>query len=53
MNSSATSGSPHDAGQRGDAEWFTRDAAVRAGETATPASLFQVGSTGRIVGENR
>jgi hypothetical protein len=26
---------------------------VRAGETATPASLFQVGSADRIVGESR
>ena len=49
----AASATGQDAGPRGDAERFTHDAAVRAGETATPASLFQVGSADRIVGESR
>ena len=47
----AASATGQDAGPGGDAERFTHDAAVRAGEPVTPASPFQVGGAGRIVGE--
>ncbi len=47
----AASATGQDARPRGDAERFTHDAAVRAGEPVTPASFFQVGGAGRIVGE--
>ena len=47
----AASATGQDAGPRGDAERFTHDAAARAGEPVAPASPFQVGGAGRIVGE--
>lgn len=47
----AASATGQDAGPRGDAERFTHDAAMRPSEPVTPASFFQIGGAGRIVGE--
>ena len=48
----ATSAAAQNAGARLKAEWLADQAAPRAGEPTSPAGLFKIRSTRRVVGEN-
>jgi len=48
----AASTAAQNAGTRSKAEWLAGDAAPRAGKPTSPASLFKIRSTRRVVREN-